>query len=104
MRIYKFSGTAYDWAQMADCHAMKVAEKLEAGVALTRDDKNDITRGGIFSGGVIRLYGWAFDFTPHMKRYVVKLNGYGWQEYRGFDKTAIRASLSGVLEIVELEK
>lgn len=103
MKIYKFSETARDWAEMANCDLVKLSERIAAGVPLTREEKNQITSGGIFSGGVIRLYGWAFDFRAEMKRYVVKLNGYGWQEYRGFDKTAIRASLSGVLEIVEVK-
>lgn len=103
MKIYKFSETAKDWADMANCDLVKMTEDIAAGVPLTREEKNRITSGGIFSGGVIRLHGWAFDFSAEMRRYLVRLSGYGWNEYTGFDKTAIRASLSGVLEIVEIK-
>ena len=103
MRIYKFSETTKDWTEMANCDLVKLSERVAAGVPLTREEKNRITQGGIFSGGVIHLYGWAFDFRADLKRYLVRLSGYGWQEYRSFDKTAIRACLSGVLEIVEVK-
>lgn len=103
MKIYKFSETACDWSEMANCDLVKLSERIAAGVSLTREEKNRVTSGGIFSGGVIRLYGWAFDFSADLRRYLVNLSGYGWREYRGADKTAIRASLSGVLEIVEIK-
>lgn len=103
MKIYKFSESAKDWTGMENCDLVKLSERVAAGVPLTREEKNDITKSGIFSGGVIRLYGWAFDFSADLRRYLVRLSGYGWQEYRSFDKTAIRACLSGVLEIVEVK-
>lgn len=103
MKIYKFSKTAYDWSKMVNCDLVKLSERVAAGVPLTREEKNRITKGCIVSGGVIRLYGWVFDFSAEMKRYLVRLSGYGWREYRSFDKTAIRASLWGVLEIVEVK-
>lgn len=103
MKIYKFSETARDFAEMANCDLVRLSERVAAGVPLTREEKNRITEGGIFSGGVIRLYGWAFDFSADLRRYLVRLSGYGWNEYRSFDKTAIRACLSGVLEIVEVK-
>ena len=103
MKIYRFSETARDWAEMVNCDLVKLSERIAAGVSLTREEKNQITKGGIFSGGVIQLYGWVFDFSAEMRRYLVRLSGYGWREYRSFDKTAIRASLSGVLEIVEVK-
>ena len=51
--------------------------------------------------GIYKLNGWAFDFRPFMKRYLV--NQYGqWQEYYAPNKSLLRKSTYGkITEIIE---
>lgn len=49
--------------------------------------------------------GWRFDLRPYLKRYWVKLRGYGINEYYALNKTDIRARFgSYVLDIVEIKR
>lgn len=41
MKIYKISNTAKAWESMTNCEAIRWAEKLSSGIALTRDEKNN---------------------------------------------------------------
>ena len=65
--------------------------------------KSKYVRGSIFgldglqSSGVYRYMGWAFNFRPYLKRFVVKQYG-SWQEYYAPNKTALRNSLFGRIE------
>lgn len=53
--------------------------------------------------GWYRISGWSFDFTPYMKRFVVKQYD-SWQEYWAPNKTLLRRSLYGRIEkIVAIE-
>lgn len=48
--------------------------------------------------------GWRFDFRPHLKRYWVKLRGYGINEFYALRKTDIRKRFgASVVELVEVK-
>lgn len=44
-----------------------------------------------------RYMGWLYDFTPHMKRFLVKQYG-DWQEYYAPNKTALRKATYGEIQ------
>lgn len=53
----------------------------------------------------IKVGGWCILLRPYLKRYWVKLKGYGINEYYAYNKTHIRKRFgSYVLEIIELKK
>ena len=55
------------------------------------------------SAGCYKIAGWCFDFTPYLKRFVVKQYG-SWHEYYAPNKTLLRKSLYGTIQkIVEIE-
>ena len=71
------------------------------GGELTRAEKDMLVSSVFYSFGVIKMSGWAFDFKPYLKKYLVKQYG-SWQEYRAFDKTSLKKVISGKIEkIVE---
>lgn len=75
--------------------------KLLNGEKLTRKEKDMLASSVFYSFGVIKMGGWAFDFRPYVKRYLVKQYD-GWREYRAFDKTSLKKMLFGKIEkIVE---
>jgi len=47
--------------------------------------------------GLYRYMGWAFDFSPYMKRFLVKQYD-NWQEYYAPNKTALRKSIYGRIQ------
>lgn len=49
--------------------------------------------------GYYKLMGWAFDFRPFMRKFLVKQYGQ-WQEYYAPNKTLLRASLYGKVEAI----
>ena len=52
--------------------------------------------------GILKERGWAYDFKPYLKSYVVKQHG-TWQEYYAPNKTALRKSIyGGIQKIVEI--
>lgn len=56
--------------------------------------------------GIFKLMGWAFNFAPLFKTYLVKLKYDGWVEMSAPNKTFIRRHAirpSYILRIVELE-
>jgi hypothetical protein len=80
---------------LKDSTAYKTMEALQNG------EKTSIYA----ESGTVKLMGWLFDFRPYMKKYVVKIKYYGWQEMYAFNKTAIRKNYvipSHVLQIVEI--
>ncbi len=90
--------------QLKESKVYKLKEKLMNGQKITREEKNWLTDKAhdIYGNGVIPLQGWMFDFRKYMKRYLVRQYG-SWSEYRGFDKTSVRAMLYGTItEIVEI--
>ncbi len=53
---------------------------------------------------IIKVGGWAFGVRPYLKKYWVKLEHYGIQEYYAINKTAIRKKLgSHVVKIIEVK-
>lgn len=81
--------------------------KLNNGGTLTRAEKNadifrELPHPETYRTGVYKLNGYAFNFAPYMKRFLVKYKYYGWVEIVAFDKTSIRhnsATPSYILEI-----
>lgn len=79
----------------------KAKVKLLNGGKLTRTEKDMLVSSMFYNFGVIKMGGWAFDFKPYLKKYLVKQYG-SWQEYRAFDKTSLKKGISGKIEkIVE---
>jgi hypothetical protein len=68
--------------------------------------KTKYTNGHVFGidnlqkNGVFRLMGWAYDFRPYLKRYVVKQYDQ-WQEYYAPNKTSLRAILYGRIDKIQ---
>lgn len=90
--------------QLKESKVYKLKEKCLRGDKLTRQEKNWLTEKGrdIYGNGLIPLRGWMFDFRDFMKRYLVRQYD-SWTEYRGFDKTSVRAMLCGTIsEIIEI--
>lgn len=53
----------------------------------------------------IKIGGWCFVVRPLLRRYWVKLRGYGISEYYALNKTDIRRRFgSYVIEIIEVKK
>jgi hypothetical protein len=81
-------------------------EKLNNGQRLSREEKNFLTRSVMlnsYSRSGIPVMGWMFDFSDVLKTFLVKQYG-RWEEHKGFDKTAIRASLFGRIDhIIEVK-
>lgn len=58
----------------------------------------------VFDDPTIKVGGWCFDVRPLLRRYWVKLRGYGINEYYALNKTDIRRHFNSyVLEIVEVK-
>lgn len=87
-------------------------EKLNNGEKLSRKEKqavifSELSHGETYTSGIYKLGGWAFDFRPYMKRFLIRYKYCGWREVRAFDKTAIRENAvtpSHIIEIVEIKK
>ena len=61
-----------------------------------------VNEGICVSKGCAALMGYAYDFTPFLKRYVVSQYG-RWYEYYGFNKTLLRKMIYGAIqEIIEI--
>lgn len=71
---------------------------------LNQHEKNIVFRelhNNSYSRRGIPRSGWMFPFTDILKRFLVKVKHYGWQEMYAPNKTSIRSYYkSGVLEIV----
>lgn len=86
-----------------DTFAYKARVKLLNGEKLTRAEKDMLVSSMFYNFGVIKMGGWAFDFRPYLKTYLVKQYD-RWQEYMAFDKTSLRTILSGTIQrIVEID-
>ena len=68
--------------------------------------KSKYTKGYIFGldnlqrGGVYRLMGWAYDFKPYLRKYLVKQYGQ-WQEYYAPNKTSLRNTIYGRIDKIQ---
>lgn len=92
-------------ASLAQSRAYQLRQKANAGMELSRSDKNWLTsavnNNAYFKHGV-PLQGWHFDFSDLLRRYWVKQYGH-ISQYYAVDKTSLRSILCGAIEeIVEL--
>lgn len=81
-------------------------EKLNAGKALSRLEKNWLTESvnnNAYFSSAIPLRGYRFDFSDILKIYIVKQYG-SYQAYKAVDKTSIRAILHGKIDKIIEEK
>lgn len=91
MNAYKFSSSA-----RTEAPDMPILEKAFSSKPLNREEKNKVANllYGIFGaqGPTYRLLGWAWDMTQaeQMRRILVNVKHYGWQEYFAPDKTSLR--------------
>lgn len=77
--------------------------KLLNGEKLTRTEKDMLVSSVFYSFGIIKIGGWAFDFRPYLKTYLVKQYD-RWGEYKAFDKTSLRTILYGKIQrIIEID-
>lgn len=93
LQIYKFSETATENPTLAidnpkDFLKSKYSNAFNFGV-------DNLKQNGIF-----RLQGWAYNFRPYLKIYVVKQYG-RWYEYYAPNKTSLRATLYGRIEKIQ---
>ncbi len=89
-------------ATLKDSKVYRLRERLNDGDKLTREEKNWITRNvrecTYFRRG-ITLGGYYFDFSDILKRYFVKQYEHV-AEYYAIDKTALRSTLYGRIEVI----
>ena len=83
--------------------------KLKAGEQILKKEQEHIIQSfyGTFGqqhGASYKQAGWAADFRPFLKRFLVNERHYGWKEYYSFNRTLLRKVLGAhkVLEITEL--
>jgi len=82
--------------------AYLLAEKVNNGEKLTRDEKNWITDNvnkNSYSKSGIPVLGVMVNFSEILKYFVVKQYG-SIQEYRAIDKTSIRATTYGRIDYI----
>ena len=60
---------------------------------------DNLTRSGMY-----RLYGWKFDFTPYLKRFVVKTNDSIYETYAVNKTQARKLAGARVIYILEISK
>jgi hypothetical protein len=93
LQIWKFSNTA------TDTPTMKIDNPKDFL-------KSKYINGYIFGidnlqkNGIYRLSGWAYNFRPYLKKYVVKQYDQ-WQEYYAPNKTSLRATLYGRIDKIQ---
>lgn len=72
--------------------AYKLMEKLNNGGKLTKEEKDWICQGTMTATSVkhqVCVNGWAYDFRPFMKRYLINLYGH-WEEKYAFSKKELQ--------------
>jgi hypothetical protein len=58
----------------------------------------------LLKSGVYRIHGWAFDFSPLLKRFLAKQHDQ-WNEYYAPNKTGLRKAVyERIDEIIEIDK
>ena len=64
------------------------------------------TNGHVFgidnlkSTGLYKLMGWAYNFKPYLKKYIVKQYGQ-WHEYYAPNKTTLRQTIYGRIDKIQ---
>lgn len=101
MYYYKFA--QWDAVPIEDAmqhKTVKAAEEYEKG---NKKPLNDLHM--VLDDPCVRVGGWCFSLRPLLRRFWVKLRGYGINEYFALNKTDIRKKLgSYVLEIIEIKE
>lgn len=84
----------------------KLKEKVLAGEALTREEKDrlfvDMWSSSTFTKQGVCLHGWCFDFSQILKEYFVEFTYGHIQSVYAPDKTSIRNRLDSIRRIVEV--
>lgn len=83
--------------------AYQLAEKVNNGEKLTREEKNwisDNVNKNSYSKSGIPVLGVMFNFAAILKTFVVKQYG-DIQEYKAIDKTAIRSFTYGRIDYIK---
>ena len=112
--VYPFTANPAPKSELMDSRvyqALKLLEERKAYSKLTKTEKEfvnnlftELWNPDAYKYGIIKVRGWAFDFRPFMKKYLVNYRYYGWKEVWSFNKSCIRnnySTPSHVLEIVE---
>lgn len=112
--VYKF--VSHDISPKEDYkdHALcKLMQAYSEKRKLTEEEQkwentyfSELWHSDAYRHGIYKLMGWAFNFAPLFKTYLVKLKYEGWVEMRAPNKTFIRrhaTSPSYILRIVELD-
>ena len=101
---YRFRATASE-KPPSNCYAAQLMNKINDGGYLSRAEKNYLTEAvakNSYSRHGIPVLGWMYDFSPVLKRYLLKQYGQ-WYELYAVDKTALRYTVCGrIYEIVEI--
>ncbi len=95
LRAYQFSRTAI--TEQPDILQGKTVKefllsKYDRGCIFGIDNLMDFSH--------YKIMGWCFDFSPYLKRYVVKQYD-RWQEYSAPNKTMLRRVLSGRIQKIQ---
>lgn len=100
MTHYKF--VPWDAIPLEDAKnhlTIKAVEEYENGNKKPLRDRHLV-----LDNSCIKIGGWCFVLRPYLKRYWVKLRGYGISEFYALNKTDIRRRFnSAVIEIVEVK-
>jgi hypothetical protein len=87
-----------------------IHQKAWSGKPLTREEKDYVFQhivSNTYSKRGVPLLGIMFDFSPYLKRFIVKDRYGGIEERYAFDKSNIRNSFytnQGLAEIIEIPK
>lgn len=96
LSFWKFSETATDTPTM---HIDNPEEFLKRKYATAHVFGVD----NLKQSGIYKLMGWAYDFRPYLKKYLIKQYDH-WQEYYAPNKTTLRATIYGRIDkIVEIQ-
>lgn len=93
VNAYAFSATATEQPTITvDDPKSFLKKKYQRGCFFGLDN--------LHRSGIYKLSGWAYDFRPFMKKFLVKQYG-SWQEYWAPNKTALRNSIYGRIDAIQ---
>jgi hypothetical protein len=100
---YKFNkDSKAELSDLRDSKLWEIKTKLESGVKLSLDEKVWLNEkcniACLTPRGTAALMGWAFDFSDYLTRYVYLQYG-EWREYWAVDKTSLRKTIYGGMQI-----
>ena len=95
VEFWKFSETA------TDKHIMKIDDPKEF-LKTSYASPHSFGVINLKESGIYRLMGWAYNFRPYLKKYLIKQYGQ-WSEYYAPNKTTLRSTIYGRIDkIVEI--